>query len=197
MWGHPLHPSIRVPTPPLRLLHGSPPQTPELAGSWGIYCLPCSVRLGSRQLGDSIPVRLGDQGVCHQGGLFWKKHPCRFFAVDPPWGSPNECPVLHFPGALGASASRPAVGSLCGRSPQTCLQRALPGCRGACLREQFSENPTVGPLRAGTASLVLPSLTVSTEYFCVPPGPQEWCSAWGSMHGQFSPDSRGSWSSLG
>ena len=149
------------------------PQTPELAGSWLIYCLPCSVRLGFGQLGDSVPVRLGDQGVCHQGGLFWKKHPCGFFAVDLPWGSPNECPVLHFPGALGVSASRPAVRSLCGRSPQTRLQRALPGCRGTCLWEQFSGNPTVGPLRAGTASLILPSLTVSTEYFCVsPPGPR-------------------------
>ena len=125
-------------------------------------------------------MRLGGQGVCHQGGLFWKKHPCGFFPADPPWGSPNGCPVPRFSGALAASAStdwpepqlgasRPAVGSLCGCSPQTHLQRALPGCPGACLPEQFSGNPTAGLLRAGTALLILPSLTVSTEYLCISP----------------------------
>lgn len=120
---------------------GAPPQTPELAGSWLIYCLPCSVRLGVTAAGRLRPCEVGGPGSVSPGGLFWKKCPCGFFAVDPPWGSPNECPVLQFPGALGASASmvwpepqlrarRPAVGSLCGRSPQTRLQRALPRCQG-------------------------------------------------------------------
>lgn len=96
-----------------------------------------------------------------------------------PCGSPNGCLVPRFPSALGVSASTVwlepqlgvslAVGSLCGHSPQMRLQRALPGCPGACLREQFSGNPTAGLLRAGTASLLLPSLTVCTEYLCVSP----------------------------
>lgn len=159
-------------SPPLRLLHRAP--LPKLAGSWLLYRLPSSVRPALQQLGGSVPVRLGAQGVCHQGASSGR-NTVRIL----PYGSPNGCPVPRFPSALGVSASTVwlepqlgvslAVGSLCGHSPKMRLQRALPGCPGACLWEQFSGNPTAGLLRAGTASLVLPSLTVSTEYLCISP----------------------------
>lgn len=187
---------------------GAPPQTPELAGSWLIYCLPCSVRLGSQQLGDSVPVRLGDQGVCHRGASSGRNARVDSSLWIRPGDLPTSVQSSSFPVPLerrlpwfGRSrSSGPGVlqsGASVGVHLKHVCSGHCQGARGACLREQFSGNPTVGPLRAGTASLVLPSLTVSTEHLYIPSVPQEWCSAWGSMHGQFSPDSRGSWSSLG
>lgn len=172
-------PPLRL-VPPLRLLLGLP------SPSWlapGCFSPPQLCEASVAAVGRVRPLRVGGPGCVTRGPLLEENTVWIL-----PYGSPSGCPVPTFSQCPWVSAStvwlepRRSV-SLAAREPlqESFTQNGTPprhcqGCPGACLWEQFSGNPTAGLLRAGTASLVLPSLTVSTEYLCVSP-----CSAPGMV----------------
>lgn len=136
-------------SPPLRLLHRAP--LPKLAGSWLLYRLPSSVRPALQQLGGSVPLRLGAQGVCHQGGLFWKKHrvdsslwiPQR--VSSPPF---SQCPWgLCFHRLAGAAAR----GQSCCREPLRAFTQNAPAAGTARVPRSVSVGTVLRKPHSGAA----------------------------------------------